>query len=162
MVLQVMMADIKRVETGAIVVGFHEDVRPLKGGAGELDWILCGALSRLLIEHKVSGVAGEIALMTTAGKLPVAKLFMVGMGRYDASGPEHLEKAARSAAAALVRAGIGQAAMDLFPLGGEEADAALDAVRRGLTEGAAGRDLQVTLLAKDSESYRVLSRIARP
>ena len=50
--MQVLLQDIKKIETGAIIVGFFEDVRPLKGLAGELDWLLCGALSRLIINKK--------------------------------------------------------------------------------------------------------------
>jgi hypothetical protein len=157
--LQVLMHDIVTMEAGAVVVGFHENVRPLKGGAGALDWILCGALSRLVFDRRITGAAGEVALLTNAGKISADKIFMVGLGRSDAPGEERLRKAARAAAASLVRAGVSLAAAELFPLGNGPNDAEIAAVREGLETGAAGRDLRVTLLAVNTDAFE---RLARP
>ena len=97
MVLKVLMHDIKGLDADAVIVGFYEDVRPLKGAAGALDWLLCGALSQLIIQNKVRGALGEVALLTSRGKIPADKIFMLGLGQRNASTPEALRAAARAA-----------------------------------------------------------------
>ncbi len=82
-----------------MIVGFYEDVRPLKGVAGELDWLLCGALSALVLSKKLRGSLGDVALVTSQGKVPVQKIFMVGLGPRDGMTPATLQSAARNAAA---------------------------------------------------------------
>lgn len=160
--LQVLMHDIKTVDAEAVVVGFHADVRPLKGVAGELDWVLCGSLSRLLLEGRIQGDLGDVALLTTDGKIPAHKVFMVGLGQRDGQTCETLRTAARIAAACLSGAGIGSAVLDLFPLGPTMTDDdAVAAVRQGIAQGAAGKNLEVSLLAQDQASFEMMSRAMR-
>ncbi|HET7319375.1 MAG TPA: M17 family peptidase N-terminal domain-containing protein, partial [Nitrospirota bacterium] len=78
--MKVILQDVTKVESEAVVVGFFEDVRPLKGLAGRLDWLLCGSLSSLLISKKLRGSLGEVALLTSRGKVPAQKVFLVGLG----------------------------------------------------------------------------------
>ena len=161
MVLQVLTHDIRTVDAEAVVVGFHEDVRPLKGGAGVLDWVLCGALSRLIIEGRVRGMVGDVALLTNAGKLPARMVFLVGLGSHEAGTPDTLRSAARSAAAGLMGAGVRRAAMDLFPLTAAPSDQEIAGVRQGLTDGSSGQELQITLLAQDAAAVARISRSLR-
>jgi hypothetical protein len=155
------MHDIKDLETDAVIVGFHEDVRPLKGAAGALDWLLCGALSHLIIQKKMRGILGEVALLTSKGKVPADKIFMVGLGPREASSPGSLRAAARVAAASSVNAGIARAALDLFPAGAAQSDDALAAVREGLAEGAGAHPIDFTLLAPDDTAFERMSRLVR-
>ena len=110
--VKVILQDIKKLETGALIVGFFEDVRPLKGLAGELDWLLCSSLSSLIIKNKLRGALGELALLTSRGKVPASKIFMLGLGPRGSVSPETLQEAARSAAAAAVGAGVTSAALE--------------------------------------------------
>ena len=87
--VNVLLQDIKKLETEALIVGFFEDVRPLKHLAGELDWLLCGSLSNLIIKHKLQGALGDVALLTSQGKMPAQKIFMVGLGRRRSSPRSH-------------------------------------------------------------------------
>ena len=155
------MHDIKDLDADAVIVGFHEDVRPLKGAAGALDWLLCGALSQLIIQKKIRGVPGEVALLTSRGKVPAAKIFMVGLGRRDSSPPGSLRAAARAAAVSAVNAGVARAAMDCFPLGGVPGDDAVAAVREGLAEGAGTHPIDFTLLAPDAAAFERMTRVVR-
>ena len=66
--VKVILQDLKKLATEALIVGFYEDVRPLKGVAGELDWLLCGALSALVLTKKLRGSLGDVALVTSQGK----------------------------------------------------------------------------------------------
>ena len=158
------MLDIKKLETDAVAVGFFEDVRPLKGAAGALDWILCGSLSHLIIHNKIRGALGEVALLTTKGKIPASKVFMVGLGPRSQMTPASLREASRITATIIVGAGVMRAALDCFPLwtgqsGQSEED--LAAVRQGLAEGAGGHALDIALLAPDAASFERMSRFVR-
>lgn len=150
MELNVLAQDIRKFEADAVIVGFFEDVRPLRGGAGEIDWLLCGALSRLIVDARVRGAEGDVALVTSAGKIPASKIFLVGLGKRSRESPETLREAARTAAERAVGAGVVRAAVDCSVLPGDRFDESVRAVRRGLTEGAAGRMLNVTLVAPDA------------
>jgi len=161
LVLKVLMHDIRKLETDAVAVGFYEDIRPLKGAAGALDWILCGSLSRLIIQQKISGAIGEAALLTTKGKIPAPKVFMVGLGPRSQMTPSALREASRSAAATIVGAGVIRAALDCFPIWTGQSEEYLAAVREGLAEGAGGHALDIALLAPDAASFERMSLFVR-
>jgi hypothetical protein len=160
-VVTVQIHSIDKLETDALIVGFHEDIRPLKGGAGALDWLLCGALSRLIIQKKVKGAVGDVALLTSNGKVPADKIFMVGLGPRAGSSAESLRNAARTVAASAAGAGVTHAALDCFPLGDVPSDEALGAIREGLEAGAGTHPIEFSLLAPDAATLARMSRIIR-
>lgn len=161
MVLKVLMHDVKGLDTDAVIVGFHEDVRPLKGAAGALDWLLCGALSRLIVQNRVRGSIGEVALLTSQGKIPAAKIFLVGLGQRGASPAGTLRASACAAARSAVNAGVARAALDCFPIGGVPGDDAVAAVREGLAEGAGTHPIDFILLAPDTAAFERMARVLR-
>ena len=63
---------------------FFADERPLRGSAGRADWRLCGHLSRLIVEGRLSGGPGEAALLPTAGGLRAPLLVALGAGPRNA------------------------------------------------------------------------------
>ncbi len=157
--VKVILQDIKKLETGAIIVGFFEDVRPLKGLAGELDWLLCSSLSSLIIRSKLRGALGELALLTSRGKVPAAKIFMLGLGPRGSVTSATLQEAARSAVAAAVGAGLTHAAIEYFTTPELSTEVAVSALRRGLADGAGGRAIEISLLAPDAATYEKMSRL---
>jgi hypothetical protein len=159
--VQVILQDIKKLETEALIVGFYEDVRPLKGVAGELDWLLCGSLSALILTKKLRGSLGDVALLTSQGKAPVQKIFMVGLGPRSGMTPETLRSAARNAATSAVGAGVRSAAIEYFPSSDMSRDTGVTALHQGLNEGAAGRSFDVLLLAPDAAAFEHLSRLIK-
>jgi hypothetical protein len=161
LVLKVLMHDIKKLETDAVAVGFFEDIRPLKGAAGALDWILCGSLSHLIIHNKIRGALGEVALLTTKGKIPAPKVFMVGLGPRSQMTPATLREASKQAATIIAGAGVIRAALDCFPLWTGQGEEDLAAVRQGLEEGAGDHALDIALLAPDAASFERMSRFVR-
>ncbi len=156
--VKVILQDIKKLATEALIVGFHEDVRPLKGVAGELDWLLCGALSSLVLTKKLSGSLGDVALVTSQGKVPAQKIFLVGLGRRAGSTLATLKSAARFAAATAIGAGVTNAAIEYFPSPDVPLDAGVAALHQGLNEGAGGRGFDVLLIASDAVAYEKISR----
>jgi Cytosol aminopeptidase family, N-terminal domain len=159
--MRVILEDIKNVETEALVVGFFQDVRPLKGVAGQLDWLLCGALSDLLLKNKLHGSLGDVALLTSRGKVPAQKIFLVGLGPKTDFSASSLRTALKTAAASLLGAGVTNAAVEYFQTPGDSFEKSLPAFREGLIEGAGGRTLAVSMLAPDRESYEQLSRFVK-
>jgi hypothetical protein len=144
-----VLQDITKIESEAMIVGFFEDVRPLKGPAGQLDWLLCGALSRLVLDRKLQGSLGQVALLTSQGKVPVQKIFLIGLGPRAELSPAVLQSAARTAAGSVSGAGVKKAVLEWFPTAGLPEEQQMTALRSGLQEGASGRGLEMTLLAPD-------------
>jgi len=158
--LTVLMQKISTVEADAVVVGWYEDVRPLKGGAGTLDWLLCGELSRLVREKRVRGSLGEVALLTTAGKIPASKIFLVGLGSRKNATPEHIQQASEVAAASLANAGVAKAAIDLLPMNDLD-DEDQQAMIRGLRSGTHYGATEFLLVAPDRAAAERMTRLAR-
>jgi len=159
LVLNVLMHDILKFDGDAVVVGLYEDVRPLKGAAGRLDWLLCGALSRLVIARRVTGSLGDVALLTSKNKIPASKIFMVGLGPRSAVSPASIRAAARTFASAAAGAGVSRAGVDLFSRTNELNDDAVRAIREGILEGAGNASIEMSLLAPDPESGERISRV---
>jgi hypothetical protein len=157
--VQVIVQDINKLATEALIAGFYEDVRPLKGIAGELDWLLCGSLSSLILTNKLSGAIGDVALLTSQGKVPVQKIFLVGLGPRAGLTRTTLQNAARIAASSAVEAGVRSAAIEYFPSSDMPHDSGVAALYQGLNEGAGGRDFDVHLLASDAAACAKISRM---
>ena len=157
--VKVIVQDIKKLETGALIVGVFEDVRPLKGLAGELDWLLCGSLSSLIIKNKLRGALGELALLTSRGKVPASKIFMLGLGPRGSVSPDTLREAARSAAAAAAGAGVTSAALEYIAPPELATESAVSALRQGMTEGSRESSIEISLLAPDAASFEKISRL---
>ncbi len=159
--VSVVLQDIKQFETEALIVGFFENGRPLKGLAGELDWLLCGSLSSLIIRNKLRGSLGDVALLTSRGKVPAKKIFMVGLGPKEGLSPSTLSSAVRMAISSAVDAGVKNTAIEYFQPHGLSPDTAMTAIRAGISEGTGGRDIDVVLLAPDAAAYEKLSKLAK-
>jgi len=156
--VKVLLQDMKKIEAEALIVGFYEDVRPLKGVAGELDWLLCGSLSSLILKNKLRGSLGDVALVTSQGKLSVQKIFLVGLGPRAALSLSTLRSAAKTAAASALGAGVRSAVLEHIQSADMSTDAGLSALQSGLLEGAAGRTFDVIFLAPDVVAYDKISR----
>jgi cytosol aminopeptidase family protein len=65
-----------------VLVLFHlEDELSPRGRLGQVDWILCGAVSRLRARGKFAGERGATALLAPDGKLKASRILVVGLGR---------------------------------------------------------------------------------
>ena len=155
-----MLQDIKKVDAEALVVGFFQDVRPLKGAAGQLDWLLCGALSSLLIKNKLRGALGDVALLTSRGKVPPQKIFLIGLGTKAFFSASSMRTAIKTAAACVLGAGVTNVAMEYFQAPGVTAEGIVPAFREGLVEGADGRSLKISLIAPNEVAYKQLSELS--
>ena len=79
MQVMVLSEKITRIRSKILILGFFEDERPIRGYAGEIDWITNGAVSLLIRQNKIRGVLGETTLLATA-KIATPQILMVGLG----------------------------------------------------------------------------------
>jgi hypothetical protein len=63
-----------------LAVYIWQDVRPLRGAAGLLDWRLCGKLSELIQSGRLTGAEGEQLLLPSGGRLPWRFVMVIGTG----------------------------------------------------------------------------------
>jgi hypothetical protein len=113
----------------------------------------------LIIKNKLRGALGELALLTSRGKVPASKIFMLGLGPRGTISPDSLLQAARSAAGAAVDAGVTSAAMDIVATPELATESAVRALKQGLAEGSRGRPIEIALLVPDVASYEKISRL---
>jgi hypothetical protein len=88
MALEVQFAapELRRLDASradALVLTLFEDERPLRGASGLVDWRLCGRLSSLLTEGRITGTRGETTLLPPRPRLPFDRLVLYGLGRSD-------------------------------------------------------------------------------
>jgi hypothetical protein len=81
-----------------------EDERPLKGTSGFADWRLCGALSRVLLRGFFTGAPNDWLLLPAKERIPVARIFVAGLGKSQQLTASGLGEALSAAAKTLSRA----------------------------------------------------------
>ena len=74
------LSALDNLDADTLVIGICEDIRPLKGAAGFIDWRMCGEISNLIRNQSFSGEAGEILLMSGRGRLSPVRLILMGWG----------------------------------------------------------------------------------
>lgn len=76
----ILSEKITRVRSEILVLGYFQDVRPITGYAGEVDWFTNGTLSGLVLQNKINGVLGETTLLATS-KVLTPKILLIGLGQ---------------------------------------------------------------------------------
>lgn len=98
--MRVVQGDIQEQQADCLIVDHFEGASGVSGAAEWVDKALEGALLALLASGDFTGKLGKSALLYTNGKLPAARVLVVGLGpmeKYDA-------RAVRSASASAARA----------------------------------------------------------
>lgn len=147
--VEVEAEPLSRLAAEVAVAGFFRDQRPLRGGAGQADWRLCGWVSGLVSAARLTGEWGEAALVLTQARLQAPRLLLLGLGWQARFGPEAHREAARAAFERVVALGAGVVALDLPPPDGEQTP---ERVATGLLAGACE--------ALDPRAVRILVRVS--
>lgn len=97
---------LDQLNNEAVAVFCFEDVRPLAGAAGFLDWRLCGALSHAIERGHFTAAPEEVALLPSFGRLRVRRVFAFGLGKLANMSMESLRGATRQAHTVMRKAGV--------------------------------------------------------
>ena len=107
--------DALDVEAVAVLVGPE---RPLQGLAGYVDWRLCSAVSRAILDGHFAPETGEALLLPSGRRIGPTRVFCFGLGAAPLDAPGFAE-AARKACEAMSRAGSPSFATSLPALVGD-------------------------------------------
>jgi hypothetical protein len=107
----------------ALCLFLDEEDRPLPGTAGSGDWRLSGALSRVLKQRFFTGARQDWLLLPSDGRLPIARIFVVGLGARKDLDAGVLGQALANAAQVLGKAQVESVALEI-PGGGQLDEAA--------------------------------------
>ena len=68
------------IEAEVVVAGFFLEDRPLRGGAGRVDWRLCGRISQMLLDRRISAELGSASLMAATPAFKAPRILLFGLG----------------------------------------------------------------------------------
>jgi hypothetical protein len=129
----------------ALCLFVAEDDRPLPGTAGYVDWRLCGALSRVLKQGFFTGVKSDWLLLPSDGRIPIPRIFAVGMGARKDLDAGALGAALANAAQVLNKARVESVALELAGSGRVDEAAQAQALQQHFLPAFKGK--RVTVLA---------------
>ncbi len=88
--LKITSDSLDEVSNELALVLAYQDVRPLKGQAGLLDWRLNGYLSDLIMQNRFQGEEGEALLMPSLNRVGVKEILILGLGDSKNIGDQNL------------------------------------------------------------------------
>ncbi|MCX6044798.1 MAG: leucyl aminopeptidase [Chloroflexi bacterium] len=94
MQLTVSQGNIAEQVTDCIVVNLFEGVTEPGGATGALNQVLDGAIQNLIASGDFTGKVGSTAVLYTNGKIPAARVLVVGLGKADKFDFQKARKAA--------------------------------------------------------------------
>jgi len=81
MEIKVIAGDIAGIEADAILVNHFEGMKSPDGETAAVDKSLGGAVSQLIKQGEIKGKLNEITMLHSFGKLPAARVVVVGLGK---------------------------------------------------------------------------------
>ena len=107
MEIKVIVGDIAEIEADAIMVNHFEGMESLEGDIADIDRALDGAISRLIAQGEIKGKPNEITIIHGLGKLPSARVAIVGLGKQKELSQDKVRGAVAGACRLLRQKGVG-------------------------------------------------------
>jgi hypothetical protein len=126
---------LERSKVDLAVAGFFSDEFPLRGGAGRVDWRLCGLVSDQILDGRIQGGRDEALLVPSAGQLRANRVMVVGLGSRS---EYRLKQIGASVQQAVLRAlALASPSLAMSPLGlaGDEFPRCAEAIVAGAAAG---------------------------
>ncbi len=101
-----MTGDIARIEAAAIVVSFSEGMERPEGDTANVDKALDGAISQLISQGEIKGKLNEITMIHSFGRLPAARVVVVGLGKQKELSQDRVRGAAAETCRLLRKKGV--------------------------------------------------------
>ncbi len=134
MEIKIDIGDIARIEAGAIVVNFFEGMEHPEGEIATIDKALDGAISQLIGQGEIKGKLNEITVVHSLGKLPAARVVVVGLGKKEELSQDKVRGAVAETCRWLQKKGIDDIAT--VAQGTGIAGISLESAAQAVTEGA--------------------------
>ncbi len=137
--------------------------RPPRGAAGRVDWRMCGLVSQLIRDERLTGERDEKLLIATHGRLRAPRVLLLGMGDRTAIDPERATDAGILGLRSAMELGVSQIALSSDVFGGLPADRMLPNLVRALAPVAAEASdpLHLEFLVAPTERSAARERIER-
>lgn len=134
MKIKVIVGDIAKIETDAIIVNFFEGTEHLDGDIANIDKALAGAITQLISQGEIKGKLNEITVIHSLGRLPAARVVVAGLGKEQELSQDRVRGAAASACRLLKQKGMDNIAT--IAQGAGIAGISLESAAQVVTEGA--------------------------
>ena len=134
MEIKVIAGNIAEIKAGAIVVDLLEGTECLSGDIAGIDSALGGAILRLIKQGEIKGKLNEVTLVHSLGRLPAARLAVVGLGKQSELSLDKVRGAVAEACRLLRHKGC--ASIATIALGAGVAGITPEAAAQAVTEGA--------------------------
>lgn len=137
MEIKVVPGDIAQTPVPAVIVNLFEGVKQPEGATGAVDRALGGAISQLISEREIKGKLNEVALVHTLGRIPAARVAVVGLGKQPEFNLDRVRQVSATAARYLKGKGVTRAATIVHGagIGGLDPSEAARAVAEGTLLG---------------------------
>ncbi len=178
--IRVVVGDVARFRGDALVVNLFEGVKTPGGATTAVDGALSGAIRKLIQGGEATGKWGEQTLVHTLGKLPVARVLIMGLGKKEEFTLDRVRIVSAEAAKCLRKIGARRIATIVHGTGAAPAGAAFNAAQatQALVEGALlglyrftrykqknednTKEIEsVTILEQDREKLRAMGEAVR-
>lgn len=172
MEIKVIVGNIADIEADAIMVNYFEGVERLKGDIAHIDKALGGAISHLIAQGEIKGKLNEVTVVHSLGKLPSARVAIIGLGKQEELSRDKIRGAVAEACRLLRKKRVGRIAtvaqgagvVDISPEGAAQAAIegallGLYSFRKHITKEAEYGDIkQITIVAADKTELTRLER----
>ncbi len=161
LVIDIEARPFERLVADVAVAGVCSDDRPLRGGAARADWRLCGVISRLLIDERVTGAPGEAMLMPCDGRLRAPRLLIVGLGPRASRKADEVKGVARDALDRVIGLGLETVAVGPLGFAGDDWPRHAHAIVEAAIEAvdASGGSLDLRLAVSSASEARVRASV---
>ena len=110
MKIRVVRNDVATIKTPALVVNLFDGVKKPGGATGAVDKALDGAISQLIKDGEIKGKKGETTLIHTFGKIPAARVIVLGLGKRESFTTNTVREISASSSRYLRKLGVTKAA----------------------------------------------------
>ena len=107
------LQQIEALKADVVCLMLFSDIRPFKGAAGQIDWRLCGLLSKLSVENKLRSISGEQLLIADKHRLSIPKILLWGLGSSEHFTEKKFEEVCTAALRSLSGLGVHQIVLNL-------------------------------------------------
>lgn len=109
----ILSQPIDKMLSGTLVLTVFKDEKPLKGANGLVDWRLCGKLSKLVMDKKITGEYKENTLIISQKSMIAPRILVVGLGEGKDFNESRLEEVSLYIADTLKNVGVKKVSLSI-------------------------------------------------